>query len=187
MRDFARLTATMLLTALVATVMAQPPQPSRPVHTYSIVARDPATGELGVAVQSHWFAVGPVVPWAGPGVGAEATQSFADPRYGRQGLDVMRSGKSAQRRGAVVNFVRVQSWPAPKRVGPQCGHAAAPDRCELVGECPNDLAVMATLLQVQRPGAQGIERSMHAGGKPGGIEYPASAMGEQYGQVVSGR
>ena len=67
----------------------------RPVHTYSIVARDPATGELGVAVQSHWFSVGTVVPWVEAGVGAVATQSFVDPSYGRNGLDLMRSGMSA--------------------------------------------------------------------------------------------
>ena len=69
--------------------------PSRLVHTYSIVARDPATGELGVAVQSHWFSVGVVVPWAEAGVGAVATQSFVDPSYGKLGLDLMRAGKSA--------------------------------------------------------------------------------------------
>lgn len=69
--------------------------PSRPVHTYSIVARDPNTGELGVAVQSHWFSVGPIVAWAEAGVGAVATQSFVDPSYGKNGLDLMRGGKSA--------------------------------------------------------------------------------------------
>ncbi|MGH9601071.1 MAG: DUF1028 domain-containing protein [Terriglobales bacterium] len=67
----------------------------RPVHTFSIVARDPATGEIGVAVQSHWFAVGQIVPWAEAGVGAVATQSFVDPSYGKLGLDFMRAGKSA--------------------------------------------------------------------------------------------
>lgn len=67
----------------------------RPVHTYSIVARDPETGALGVAVQSHWFSVGSVVPWAEAGVGAVATQSFVDPAYGRLGLEMMRMGKSA--------------------------------------------------------------------------------------------
>jgi uncharacterized Ntn-hydrolase superfamily protein len=67
----------------------------RPVHTYSIVARDAATGELGVAVQSHWFCVGSVVPWVEAGVGAVATQSFVDPSYGKLGLDLMRSGRSA--------------------------------------------------------------------------------------------
>ena len=69
--------------------------PRRPVHTYSIVARDPNTGELGVAVQSHWFSVGPIVAWAEAGVGAIATQSFVDPSYGKLGLDLMRAGKSA--------------------------------------------------------------------------------------------
>jgi Family of unknown function (DUF1028) len=54
-------------------------QPHLPVHTFSIVARDPATGQLGVAVQSHYFAVGTVVPWAEAGVGAVATQSIPDP------------------------------------------------------------------------------------------------------------
>jgi uncharacterized Ntn-hydrolase superfamily protein len=67
----------------------------RPVHTFSIVARDPGTGELGVAVQSHWFSVGPIVAWAEAGVGAVATQSFVDPSYGKLGLDLMRAGKSA--------------------------------------------------------------------------------------------
>src|SRR6187549_488710 len=67
----------------------------RPVNTFSIVARDPATGQVGVAVQSHWFAVGQIVPWAEAGVGAVATQSFVDPSYGKLGLDLMRAGKSA--------------------------------------------------------------------------------------------
>lgn len=67
----------------------------RPVATYSIVARDPATGELGVAVQSHWFSVGPIVPFAEAGVGAVATQSFVDPSYGSLGLELMKAGRSA--------------------------------------------------------------------------------------------
>lgn len=67
----------------------------RPVSTYSIVARDAATGQIGVAVQSHWFSVGSVVPWAEAGVGAVATQSFVDPSYGKLGLDLLRLGKSA--------------------------------------------------------------------------------------------
>ncbi len=66
----------------------------RPVNTFSVVARDPQTGDLGVAVQSHWFAVGQIVPWAEAGVGAIATQSFVDPSYGKLGLDLLRTGKS---------------------------------------------------------------------------------------------
>jgi uncharacterized Ntn-hydrolase superfamily protein len=68
---------------------------NRPVHTYSIVARDSITGEMGVAVQSHWFSVGSLVTWAEAGVGAVATQSFVDPAYGPLGLDLMRAGKTA--------------------------------------------------------------------------------------------
>jgi uncharacterized Ntn-hydrolase superfamily protein len=63
--------------------------------TYSIVARDPATGELGVAVQSHWFSVGSTVPWAEPAVGVVATQSIADPSYGPNALDLLRAGAGA--------------------------------------------------------------------------------------------
>ncbi|MGH2914238.1 MAG: DUF1028 domain-containing protein, partial [Solirubrobacteraceae bacterium] len=65
--------------------------------TYSIVARDAATGELGVAVQSHWFSVGPIVPWAAPGVGAVATQANADPAYGPRALERLAAGASAVR------------------------------------------------------------------------------------------
>jgi uncharacterized Ntn-hydrolase superfamily protein len=63
--------------------------------TYSIVARDPDTGEVGVAVQSHFFAVGSLVSWAEPGAGAVATQSVVEPAFGRRGLDLMRDGISA--------------------------------------------------------------------------------------------
>lgn len=69
---------------------------SRLVHTYSIIARDAATGQLGVGVQSHYFAAGSGVPWAERGVGAVATQAFTDTSYGRLGLALMRAGKSAQ-------------------------------------------------------------------------------------------
>ena len=62
--------------------------------TYSIVARDASTGELGVAVQSQAFNTGAVVPWARPGVGAIATQSFTDPRYGWRGLELLAGGRS---------------------------------------------------------------------------------------------
>ena len=61
--------------------------------TYSIVARDPETGELGIAVQSHWFAVGPIVPWARPGVGAVATQANVAVAYGPAGLDALARGE----------------------------------------------------------------------------------------------
>lgn len=67
----------------------------RPVHTYSIVAYDYETGQIGVAVQSHWFSVGSIVIWAEAGVGAVATQSFVEVSYGPLGLELMRAGKTA--------------------------------------------------------------------------------------------
>ena len=106
--------------------------PLRPVHTFSIVARDPQTGELGVAVQSHWFSVGAIVPWAEAGVGAIATQSFVDPSYGKLGLDLMRAGRSAPdalkallagdegrdvRQVAMIDAQgRVDAWTGPKDI-----------------------------------------------------------------------
>ena len=60
--------------------------------TYSIIARDPASGELGVASQSHWLAVGAVLGWIEPGVGVVATQSIADPAYGPRALSMLRDG-----------------------------------------------------------------------------------------------
>src|SRR3954451_14073501 len=88
-----RLLFFLVLSTSVLAQMAE--RPLRPVSTFSIVARDPQTGEIGVAVQSHWFAVGQIVPWAEAGVGAVATQSFVDPSYGPLGLELMRRGKSA--------------------------------------------------------------------------------------------
>ncbi len=119
--------------------------PHRPVNTFSIVARDPATGQIGVAVQSHWFSVGQIVPWAEAGIGAVATQSFVDPSYGPRGLYLMRSGTDAQHTfqaliAADLNnsvrqlaFIDAQgqsvSWTGSKNIaaaGSQCGPMQAP-------------------------------------------------------------
>ncbi len=67
-----------------------------PVATFSVVGFDPETGDLGVAVQSKFFGVGSVVPWAKAEVGAIATQSYANVAYGPDGLVLLESGKSAK-------------------------------------------------------------------------------------------
>jgi uncharacterized Ntn-hydrolase superfamily protein len=84
------------LTALLSTTAdaSVGPYPAEPIATFSIVARDPATGDLGVAVQSKFFAVGSVVPWAKAGVGAVATQSFGNTTFGPRGLELLAAGKS---------------------------------------------------------------------------------------------
>ena len=66
------------------------------VATYSIVACDLEAGQWGVAVQSRFLAVGSVVPWAEPHVGAIATQSYANPRYGPDGLALLKEGRTAE-------------------------------------------------------------------------------------------
>jgi len=86
MRSTARALFLSILLALPASAQA----------TFSIVARDSATGDIGVAVQSHYFSVGPIVPWAEPGIGAVATQSLVEVSYGPKGLELMRNGKGAQ-------------------------------------------------------------------------------------------
>ena len=122
----------------------------RLVHTYSIVARDPATGELGVAVQSHWFSVGSIVTWAEAGVGAVATQSFVDPGYGLRGLELMRRGvpapealaelvaKDAQRDGRQVAMID-----ASGRVSAYTGRSAIAAAGHYVG---HDFSVQANMM-----------------------------------------
>ena len=88
--------------------------PLRPVATYSIVARDANTGELGVAVQSHWFSVGPLVPWAEAGVGAVATQSLVEVSYGPLGLDLMRAGRTAPE--ALAGLMAADPHPGVRQV-----------------------------------------------------------------------
>ena len=90
-------------------------RPARPVTTYSIVARDPETGQLGVAVQSHWFSVGSSVPWVEAGIGAVATQSLVEVSYGPLGLELMRSGKTAKQ--ALDGLIRMDATPQWRQVG----------------------------------------------------------------------
>ena len=94
--NYNKVVLTALILLLCTTLSNAQELKSYPCHTYSIVARDSVTGEMGVAVQSHYFSVGPVVPWAEAGVGAVATQSLVDVTYGPLGLDLMRAGRTAQ-------------------------------------------------------------------------------------------
>ncbi|WP_029034395.1 DUF1028 domain-containing protein [Salinimicrobium terrae] len=87
---------TLLALISLAQVSAQNPEVMKDAfaHTYSIVARDAETGEMAVGVQSHWFSVGSIVTWGKSGVGVVATQSFVNPAYGPQGLELMEQGKN---------------------------------------------------------------------------------------------
>ena len=83
--------------------------------TYSIVARDPETGELGGAVQSHWFSVGSLCLWGRPGVGAVATQSVVEPAYGPRALDRMDDGAGAA--DALAELLAADELAAVRQVG----------------------------------------------------------------------
>src|SRR5213078_2443082 len=83
--------------------------------TFSIVARDPQAGESGIAVQSKFLAVGAVVPWARAGVGAIATQSWANTSYGPRGLELLASGFSATE--ALQQLINADEGHADRQVG----------------------------------------------------------------------
>lgn len=125
-------------------------RPLRPVNTYSIVARDEQTGEMGVAVQSHWFSVGSIVSYAEPGVGAVATQSFVEPAYGPLGLELMRAGKTAPQAlksllasDEFENVRQVAMIDAFGNVSNHTGSDAIAEHCNLTGD---NYAVQANMM-----------------------------------------
>ena len=123
---------------------------SRPVHTYSVVARDPQTGDMGVAVQSHWFSVGSVVTWAEAGVGAVATQSLVDVTYGPLALELLRAGRTAEQTLAALTTAdphpeirQVAIIDAKGSVAAHTGDKCIPDAGHVVGE---NFSVQANLM-----------------------------------------
>jgi len=103
--------------------------------TYSIVARDPATGRFGVAVQSHYLGVGPVVPWLEAGVGAVATQASVNVSFGPIGLGLLRAGRSAD--AVVAALVASDDRPEVRQLGvvDAEGRAAAHTGAECIPAC----------------------------------------------------
>ena len=105
---------TMALQAGSGAAAPQPAMPIRPAATYSIAAYDPASGQIGVAVQSHWLSVGSIVTWAEAGIGAVATQSFVEPSYGPLGLQLLRAGKTAPE--ALAALLLTDKYPGVRQV-----------------------------------------------------------------------
>jgi uncharacterized Ntn-hydrolase superfamily protein len=103
------------LVLAVLVQQAAPPDLLKRAHTYSIVAYDSATGDLGIAVQSKFPNVGGIVPWARAGVGAVATQSLSNTDYGERGLDLMAQGVTAP--DAMREVMRGDPRPAQRQVG----------------------------------------------------------------------
>lgn len=126
-------------------------KPLRPVSTYSIVARDGATGQMGAAVQSHWFSVGARVPHAKAGVGAAVTQSFTEVSYGPLGLAAMEKGEApetvlrrlvAQDENEAVR--QVGFIDAKGRTAAHTGSKAIAEACDLQGD---NYSVQANLME----------------------------------------
>jgi uncharacterized Ntn-hydrolase superfamily protein len=149
----------------------------RPHGTYSIVARDPDTGELGAAVQSHWFSVGSLCTWARPGVGAVATQSVVEPGHGPHTLARLQHGESAP--DALAAVIAGDPLAAVRQVGVVDAHGAVavhtgadciPEACHHVGahwSCQANMMARATVpaaMSQAFEGAEGdlAERLMHA-------------------------
>jgi uncharacterized Ntn-hydrolase superfamily protein len=127
----------------------------RPHGTYSIVARDPETGELGAAVQSHWFSVGSLCTWTRPGVGAVATQSVVEPAHGPNALDRLAAGASAEAAlrdvlagDALVAVRQVGVVDREGRVAVHTGAACIPEAGHAIGAswaCQANMMARATV------------------------------------------
>ena len=159
--------------------------------TYSIVARDTQTGELGVAVQSHWFSVGTVVTWAEAGVGAVATQSFAEPAYGPQGLALMRLGVDAQTALSALLAVdderarrQVAFIDAGGRVAVHTGAACIADAGHLTGSA---VSVQANMMRDPGVWPAMLEAYQSAHGSLAARLMAALEAGEAAGGDIRGR
>lgn len=159
--------------------------------TYSIVARDPGTGQLGVAVQSHWFSVGSIVPWAVPGVGAVATQANAEAAYGPRALKLLADGLSAS--DALDQLLAADSAAASRQVavmdargqasvhtGPECMSFAG----HVVGE---GVCCQANIMVSERVWPAMLEAFLSAQGTLGSRLLDALDGAERAGGDLRGR
>jgi len=157
------LAAAILLSNLLSAAEAK----GRPGHTFSIVAIDKETGEMGAAVQSHWFSVGSSVIWAESGVGAICTQSFIEASYGPLGLDLMRAGKTAEE--ALAGLLRADKYEAVRqvamldgqgRVAAHTGRNCIPEAGHLTGDgfsCQANLMLKNTVWTAMAEAFEGTE------------------------------
>lgn len=159
--------------------------------TYSIAARDAATGELGVAVQTRWLAVGSLVPWVRPGVGAIATQSFVDARYGYAGLELLAAGGTPER--ALAGLLAADRDPGVRQVGmvSATGAVAAHTGADCVafaGHLTGDgVTVQANMMERPTVWPAMLEAYEATGGDLAGRLVAALRAGEAEGGDVRGR
>jgi uncharacterized Ntn-hydrolase superfamily protein len=159
--------------------------------TYSIVARDPSTGELGVGVQSHWFSVGSVVAWARPGVGAVATQSVAEIAHGPNALDRLHDGLDPA--SAVAAVLREDEQARYRQLGvvDARGRVAAHTGTGCIPYAA-DVSADGFTCQANMMAAEGVPEAMAAAYRAHGGDLPdrllaALEAGEGAGGDVRGR
>jgi uncharacterized Ntn-hydrolase superfamily protein len=144
------------------------------VHTFSIVARDSATGEMAVGVQSHWFSVGTSVSWGESGTGVVATQSFIDKSYGPNGLALMKSGLTAQQ--ALDSLLKIDAGKEVRQV------AFIDSKGNVAGHTGNKCIQYASDIQ----GANfSVQSNMMLGDKV--CESMAAAFRSSYGKPLAER
>jgi uncharacterized Ntn-hydrolase superfamily protein len=159
--------------------------------TYSIVARDAGTGALGVAVQSHFFSVGSVVPWAEPGVGAVATQAFAEAAHGPRGLALLREGRSAPE--ALRSLAAGDPGAAYRQLavvdaaGRADAHTGAACLAHAGHECEPDVTAQGNMLASPAVPAAMIEGFRSADGRLAERLLAALDAGEAAGGDIRGR
>src|SRR4051812_8253363 len=166
--------------------------PALRIGTYSIVARDAVSGDLGVAVHSHWFSVGSIVSWARPGAGAVATQSVAEPAYGPGALDRLAAGDAGAadvlaellRADALAHVRQVAVVDARGEVAVHTGNGCIPFASHVAGD---GFACQANMM-----GAGGVPEAMAAAFRAARGELPERLVAalegaERAGGDVRGR
>jgi uncharacterized Ntn-hydrolase superfamily protein len=167
------------------------PSSSRPFHTYSIVAIDPETREMGVAVQSHWFSVGTVVTWGEAGVGVVATQAFSNPSFGPKGLELMRKGASAAKAMRAVlkedagkELRQVAMLDAKGSVAAHTGRRCIPCAGHIVA---TDFSVQANMMLNDQVWPEMAKRFQHWKGSLAERLLAALEAGEEAGGDIRGK
>lgn len=162
-----RLSLFLVPAILMSSILSTAEVKGRPGHTYSIVAIDRETGEMGAAVQSHWFSVGSSVIWAESGSGAICTQSFIEASYGPLGLELMRAGKTAEE--ALAGLLKTDKYEAVRqvamldsegRVAAHTGKGCIPEAGHYIGDgfsCQANLMLKNTVWNAMAKAFQGTK------------------------------
>ena len=160
-------------------------------HTFSIVARDTVTGDMGVAVQSHWFSVGTIVTWGEAGVGVVATQSFVNPSFGPRGLALLKQGLTAKQVVDLLiesdkgrDFRQLSILDSKGNVATYTGEKCIDDAGQKVG---NNYSVQANMMINDKIWGAMADAYEHASGKLAEKLLAALEAGQNAGGDIRGK